>query len=245
MSVRLKNTANDRSKAHLHRAALRFEPEPVLAGRRIRLDETITIPDELYEKNKKEIDSWVKMGVVEVLGVAASYDRPIPHDKDGLRLDGPTLEEWVKAGYPAENYPPETYAEKPSAGLTKFRSEQAEAEVAAAMAKTIAKEEDEKFLEDVEKKIAEEAAKNASTETQTPLTMGGEVTITETLPPAEVLAEIAPPPVPNVPLGMTKDVAVLDEKQDLLPPKKTETTPPAETSASAPAETKKGKKKLF
>jgi hypothetical protein len=44
---------------------------------------------------------------------------------------------------------------------------------------------------------------------------------------------------------MTKEVAVLDEKQDLLPPKKTETTPPAETSASAPAETKKGKKKLF
>lgn len=40
---------------------------------------------------------------------------------NGERLDGPTLEEFVRAGYPAENYPPLGYAEKPSAGLTKLR----------------------------------------------------------------------------------------------------------------------------
>lgn len=30
-----------------------------------------------------------------------------------LRLDGPTLDEWVKAGYPAANYPPPGYAAIP------------------------------------------------------------------------------------------------------------------------------------
>jgi hypothetical protein len=38
-----------------------------------------------------------------------------------LRADGPTLEEYVLAGYKAENYPPEGYAEKPSPGLDHFR----------------------------------------------------------------------------------------------------------------------------
>ena len=38
-----------------------------------------------------------------------------PVDADGLRLDGPTLAEFVAAGYSAENYPPEGYAAKPDA----------------------------------------------------------------------------------------------------------------------------------
>ncbi len=33
-----------------------------------------------------------------------------------LRQDGPTLEEFVAAGYAAENYPPKGYAAKPSLG---------------------------------------------------------------------------------------------------------------------------------
>jgi hypothetical protein len=218
MSVRLKNTANDRSKAHLHRAALRFEPEPVLAGRRIRLDETITIPDELYEKNKKLIDGWVAMGVISVDISQVPLTKIIEMNsvKDLSRLS--TVDEVQKVIDKVE------FAEK-AAEVVKAGLE----------------------LPSVTSQLLppEPVVPAVPVETQTPLTMSGEVTITETLPPAEVLAEIAPPPVPNVPLGMTKDVAVLDEKQDLLPPKKTETTPPAETSASAPAETKKGKKKLF
>jgi hypothetical protein len=39
-----------------------------------------------------------------------------PRDADGKRLDGPTIEEFVKAGYLAENYPPGDYAAKDSAG---------------------------------------------------------------------------------------------------------------------------------
>lgn len=35
-----------------------------------------------------------------------------PRNKDGLRTDGPTLKQWVAAGYRAENYPPQGYALK-------------------------------------------------------------------------------------------------------------------------------------
>lgn len=34
-------------------------------------------------------------------------------DKDGNRLDGPTLDEWIKAGYKKNKYPPKGYAPKP------------------------------------------------------------------------------------------------------------------------------------
>lgn len=33
----------------------------------------------------------------------------IPYNAQGLRTDGPTVEQWVKAGYWAEHYPPEGY----------------------------------------------------------------------------------------------------------------------------------------
>ena len=35
-----------------------------------------------------------------------------PIDANGLRLDGPTPEEWVEHGYKMENYPPPGYAKK-------------------------------------------------------------------------------------------------------------------------------------
>lgn len=35
---------------------------------------------------------------------------PIPRNASGARLDGPTIEQWVAAGYRAEAYPPEGYA---------------------------------------------------------------------------------------------------------------------------------------
>lgn len=40
----------------------------------------------------------------------ANADRP--KDKDGLFLDGPTIEEWVLAGYAATGYPPHGYASR-------------------------------------------------------------------------------------------------------------------------------------
>lgn len=39
----------------------------------------------------------------------------------GLRTDGPTFEDFTKAGYAPETYPPEGYAEKPSKGLAAYR----------------------------------------------------------------------------------------------------------------------------
>ena len=35
---------------------------------------------------------------------------------------GPTIEEWIASGYPAEKYPPSGYAEKPSSGLTLYKA---------------------------------------------------------------------------------------------------------------------------
>jgi hypothetical protein len=42
-----------------------------------------------------------------------------------LRTDGPTLEDYVLAGYGADTYPPEGYAEVASPGLEAYRAEQA------------------------------------------------------------------------------------------------------------------------
>lgn len=56
-----------------------------------------------------------------------------PGSDGKLRQDGPTLEEYVKAGYPADTtYPPSGYAEKPSDGLTALRAQAAEAPAAEA-----------------------------------------------------------------------------------------------------------------
>lgn len=45
--------------------------------------------------------------------------KPVP-----LRTDGPTLKEYIAAGYKAENYPPEGYAvkEEPPAEVTRHNS---------------------------------------------------------------------------------------------------------------------------
>src|SRR5262249_43609290 len=39
-----------------------------------------------------------------------------------LSQDGPTIEEYIAAGYPADKYPPDGYAEKPSPGLTRHKA---------------------------------------------------------------------------------------------------------------------------
>lgn len=44
----------------------------------------------------------------------------------GLRRDGPTIEAYVAAGYPAGNYPPDGYAAIETAGLAAFRAWQAD-----------------------------------------------------------------------------------------------------------------------
>lgn len=71
---RIKNTADDRTKHLLHRTASRFELEPVLGARRIRLGEHYDITDEHYEKVKHIVAPWVKKGMVEVIKLDSKSD---------------------------------------------------------------------------------------------------------------------------------------------------------------------------
>lgn len=71
-----------------------------------------------------------------------------------LRQDGPTIEEYVRAGYPAKNYPPAGWAEKDSPGLAAFRAYQADphdakkhAEAAAALGISVGEVEHGRLVE--------------------------------------------------------------------------------------------------
>lgn len=86
-------------------------------------------PGAELEVNEATADHFISRGAAEYAHLKAGRERTpwggeIPRDAEGLRLDGPTLEEWTAAGYKAENYPPQDYAEKPSAGLTAYRRKQ-------------------------------------------------------------------------------------------------------------------------
>lgn len=48
----------------------------------------------------------------ELKRLADEAEANAPRDANGLRTDGPTAEEWVKAGYAIEGYPPSGYAVK-------------------------------------------------------------------------------------------------------------------------------------
>lgn len=50
--------------------------------------------------------------------------KPEENPGQGLKQNGPTLEEWVGAGYQAADYPPAGYAERDTEGLKSFRASQ-------------------------------------------------------------------------------------------------------------------------
>ncbi|NNA69619.1 HeH/LEM domain-containing protein [Pseudomonas gessardii] len=60
---------------------------------------------------EQEVSERCALVAVEHLGVA-SYPNQL--DANGLKLDGPTIAEFVEAGYLAINYPPEGYASRSS-----------------------------------------------------------------------------------------------------------------------------------
>lgn len=60
---------------------------------------------------EQDVSERCALVAVEHLGVA-SYLNQL--DANGLKLDGPTIAEFVAAGYPAVNYPPEGYASRSS-----------------------------------------------------------------------------------------------------------------------------------
>lgn len=64
MPWNLKNVALDPAYAGKRRIAAKMDMEPVIAGKRIRLRQQVTISDELYEINKVRIDTCVKHGVL-------------------------------------------------------------------------------------------------------------------------------------------------------------------------------------
>ncbi|WP_052199985.1 HeH/LEM domain-containing protein [Pseudomonas fluorescens] len=60
---------------------------------------------------EQEVSDRCALVAVEHLGVACY---PNQLDANGLKLDGPTVAEFVEAGYLAVNYPPEGYASRSS-----------------------------------------------------------------------------------------------------------------------------------
>ena len=60
---------------------------------------------------EQDVSERCALVAVEHLGVA-SYPNQL--DSNGLKLDGPTIAEFLAAGYPAANYPPEGYASRSS-----------------------------------------------------------------------------------------------------------------------------------
>lgn len=60
---------------------------------------------------EQDVSERCALVAVEHLGVASYLDQL---DVNGMKLDGPTIVEYVAAGYPAVNYPPEGYASRSS-----------------------------------------------------------------------------------------------------------------------------------
>ncbi len=108
--IRIKNTAEDRTKSLLHRTAAKFELEPMLGDQRIRLRSYIDITEEHYERVKHIVAPWVAAGMVEVLGVAAVEEKaplvtevvapapaPAPVEQLDMIDDTPPVEESIVA----------------------------------------------------------------------------------------------------------------------------------------------------
>jgi hypothetical protein len=63
------------------------------------------------ETGEQEVSDRCALVAVDHLNVATYLgERPLPD----LRMDGPTILEFIEAGYPAINYPPEGYASRSS-----------------------------------------------------------------------------------------------------------------------------------
>ncbi len=97
--IRIKNTAEDRTKSLLHRTAAKFELEPMLGDQRIRLRSHIDITEEHYERVKHIVAPWIAAGMVEVIGLSAG-EAGASVIKEALKL--PTVTEQVLPPVPVE-----------------------------------------------------------------------------------------------------------------------------------------------
>lgn len=69
----------------------------------------------------------IQLGTQELTSSAPSPEVAPVLAEEKLREDGPSLEQYVKAGYNAEGYPPKGYAPKNSPGWQKLKKEREEA----------------------------------------------------------------------------------------------------------------------
>lgn len=96
MSVKIKNTAYDRDKLHLHRTASKFITEPTIGNVRLTRGMTTEITDEQYERMKDMLHSWEKKGMIEIFLPAGA------EQTGDLHKDGSTLNEWTEKTKPTE-----------------------------------------------------------------------------------------------------------------------------------------------
>lgn len=113
------------------------------------------------------------------------------HARAGEKLDGPTIEEFVAAGYLPEEYPPPGYAVLPSAGLDAFKSGGKVPWDAAAVQKKREQQAEDRRIDGMteEEFAAYVAARDASVNAPT-----------QPLPTVEVAETRAPTPVANDPV---------------------------------------------
>ena len=81
MPWKITNTVLDPSKAMLQRRAPRMTTEPLIAGKILRLRETLVISDEAYEANKGHIEHCVQQGVISAEQVGGEKKAPAPAEK--------------------------------------------------------------------------------------------------------------------------------------------------------------------
>ena len=77
---KITNTANDRTKANLHRTASKFILEPTFQGIRLGIRDSRLISDDDFEKNRELLEGWEKKGMI-------SIERPEEETKPGLPGD--------------------------------------------------------------------------------------------------------------------------------------------------------------
>lgn len=207
--LKIKNTALDPSKSLLHRTASKMEMEPMINGQRLRLRTSVDVPEEWANKNRDYLEKLIKQGVIEVNFSDKAPPEPQLNEQ-GLKLGGPTLEEFMKRGYPADRYPPAGWAEVPSAGLTAYRKEleekaaaEAKAKEEAELAAMIAAEEEAKA-----KAAAEELAAKAASVVQDAAALPS--VTSQILPPTPI--EPAGAPVAEVPSPPA--APAVEEKQE-------------------------------
>lgn len=74
---KIKNTATDRSKTHLHRIAPSLEMEPVVAGRRLFMGTSVTISEGQYQHDCARLKMLEKTGAIECVYLGGGAT-PVP-----------------------------------------------------------------------------------------------------------------------------------------------------------------------